>query len=103
MNRVEHLLVIAMEECSELSQEFSKRLRFGKGDCNPEDPKQTSIEDKITRELADLMALIQMLKQEGVLPEDSYAGYEKFNQMMQRKRRRVEEFLEYSKSRGTLT
>lgn len=36
MNRQEHLLVIAMEECSELAMELSKVARFGFDDFNPQ-------------------------------------------------------------------
>ena len=59
MNRTEHLLVILMEECSEVQKNASKALRFGLDDHAPD--SNISNSQMITNEIGDLYAAIQML------------------------------------------
>lgn len=52
MTEQEELLVILMEECSELSQEASKLIRFGGTDF-----------DRIEKEIGDLLCMIELLSE----------------------------------------
>ena len=97
MDRTEHLLVCLAEECAELAQAVSKALRFGLDDGHPE--RGTTNADDIARELHDLFGVIELLDESGALPQvramDSDAA-------INEKKLKVEKYLEYSKSRGTL-
>ena len=93
MNRLEHLLTIAMEECAEIQQAVAKSLRFGLGDTGPEGPRTN--EQQIQREFNDLLAVVRMLRNSGLeLHEDQ--------RLIQAKVSKVEHYLLYSKQRGTL-
>lgn len=91
MNRLEHLLTILSEECSEIIQECSKSLRFGIDD---DFIGKTNLE-KLTIEFNQMLAVVDMLKDEGV--------HIKIDQNIKSaKRDKIEEFLIYSRERGTL-
>jgi hypothetical protein len=93
MNRKEHLLTILIEECAEIQKDTSKALRFGLNDFYNTPPCN---KEKISTEVADLMGIYSMLVKEGVLdhfPEE----------LIERKKNKIEKFLLYSKERGTLT
>ena len=95
MNRREHLITIAAEECAELAQELSKANRFGMKDGYP--GKVETNAERIRSEFNDLVATLHLLEDETgeiltmLLESD-----------MRSKQRRVEEFLVYSKTVGTL-
>ena len=55
MNKKEHLMVVAMEECAEIQQAIAKSLRFGLQDHRPETPTMTN-EQEILTEYYQLMA-----------------------------------------------
>lgn len=95
MNRTEHLLTILSEECNEIGQRASKAKRFGLNEIQQEQPLTNA--ERIVQEYADLLAVVEMLVDEGhlVIPDLSEAKAAK--------KRKVEEFLRYSASRGTLT
>ena len=91
MNRREHLLTILGEECSELHQVCCKTLRFGIQDKHTGETKL----DWLNAEFNDLLAMIEMLKGEGIIMErneDAIAA----------KILKVEHFLLESKAKGTL-
>jgi hypothetical protein len=67
MNRIEHLLVCVTEECAEIAQAADKALRFGLEDGSPE--RQSTNAEDIVKEYSDLVALIRMLFEEGVLKD----------------------------------
>ena len=96
MTRTEHLLVCLAEEAAEIQQAVAKALRFGLGDGYP-NTKRTNARD-IMLEFYDLGAIIWMLQQtDDPLPTD----------IDQRKhwiakREKVEKYLEYAKSQGTV-
>ena len=93
MNRLEHLLVIFAEECSEVAQETSKALRFG---IDEKRDFPTSNRERISYEFSQLLAVKAMLEAEGVhIPID--LG------VMNEKQKKVEKYLIYSKKCGTLT
>lgn len=93
MTRKEHLLTILSEECAEVSKEVSKALRFGLDDIMPGQPLTNST--RITKEVADLMGILQMLYEEGLISRPMLYDLEN-------KKIRVEEYLKYSKKVGTL-
>jgi intracellular sulfur oxidation DsrE/DsrF family protein len=71
MTRTELLLVILMEECSEVCHRVSKALRFGLEDAQltsvaGEFPQHETNEQAIARELNDLMAVVDMLTAQGL-------------------------------------
>jgi hypothetical protein len=86
MNRREHLLVILGEECSELHKETCKILRFGFNQDNWM---------RLQQEYNDLIALIDMLKDEGIVVYEH-------DDMQSLKRLKVEKYLLESKELGTL-
>jgi NTP pyrophosphatase (non-canonical NTP hydrolase) len=56
MTEKEELLVILMEECSEVIQEASKLIRFD--DTDP---------DRIEKETGDLLCMIELMREKGVI------------------------------------
>jgi len=95
MNRTDHLLWNIAEECAEVAQRASKAARFSINEVQP--GQEFSNGDRILHEYADLVAVIEMLTEEGVLnmPKD-------FKQRVENKKTRFNKFLERSKQYGTL-
>lgn len=95
MNLQDHLLTILSEECSEVIKEVSKSLRFGLKDFHP---KYDNIpnDQRISNELCDLIAMVEMLQDEGVIPELS-------RDKIEYKKEKVKKYMEYSKKMGKLT
>lgn len=94
MNRKEHLLTCLSEECMEVAKEASKGLRFGLDDHHP---TQTGTnEQKINDEFNDLVAILIMLREEGVVT------IQIDDEKIKAKKEKVEKYLLYSKERGTL-
>lgn len=96
MKRAEHLLIILAEECGEVAQEASKALRFGPEEICP--VKGISNAARIVDEFNDLIAMMEMLRAEGVIPTEFIVS-----DKIAAKKKKVEEMLEYSKKCGTLT
>lgn len=95
MTRVEHLLICLMEECNEVSQRVSKALRFGLDEIQPD--QEFTNAQRMIAELQDLMAIVHMLNQAGVIP-DQWLSFP----AIKSKELKVEKFLEYSRQCGTL-
>lgn len=97
MTRTDHLLATLAEECAEVAQRVTKALRFGLDEIQPGQFKTNA--ERIKVEFLDLFAVWWMLCREGVLepiaPMDEPA--------IERKQRKVEEYLEYSDQQGRLT
>lgn len=98
MNRLEHLLTIAGEECSETQQRCSKALRFTMEEIHPdkiENPYQATNAERILLEFNDLCGALELL-------------YDcRIEELLDRlkiidKKNKIEKFLEYSRERGTL-
>jgi len=89
MNRTEHLLTILAEESAEVAQRATKALRFGLDEVQPDHVWNNR--ERIVQELNDLWAVAEML---GICRVDRIA--------IDRKKAKVEAFLEYSKKCGTL-
>lgn len=96
MTRKEHLLTILSEECAEVSQRASKALRFGVSEVQPEQPLNNA--QRIVEEFNDLFAVVEMLKNEGVLNEKELITRESIDA----KQQKVEKFLKLSLRQGTL-
>ena len=87
VNRREHLLVILGEECSELHKETCKILRFGFDQDNWM---------RLQQEYNEVIALIDMLKDEGIVVYEH-------EDIQNAKIQKVERYLLESKELGTLT
>lgn len=98
MNRIEHLLTCVSEECAEITQAVDKALRFGLDDGSPD--KTTTNAEDIVKELHDLIGVIELLDEAGAIP---YVHSIDTQKAIDNKKAKVEKYLEYSKSRGTLT
>jgi hypothetical protein len=66
MIKEENLLVTLMEECAEVQQAVAKALRFGLHRTSPSDRKTNA--DLIMTEYYQLIAVMETLVNEGVLP-----------------------------------
>ena len=97
MNKTEHLLTCLMEECAEIQKATAKALRFGLDDHAP-NSSSTNAED-IAAEIIDLVAVIEMLREENIIPSicdnDSKIAIEQ-------KKEKVKKYMNYAKERGTL-
>jgi hypothetical protein len=103
MNRQEHLLAIAEEECAEVAQRCSKALRFGLDEVQEGQPLNNRA--RIIYELTDLLATLEILGVvrfvdafDGSVAVAIDAGYAAIDA----KRAKIEKFLDYSASVGTL-
>jgi NTP pyrophosphatase (non-canonical NTP hydrolase) len=67
MDRTQEIMLILQEECAEVSQAVSKCFRFGMTDCYP--GTNTSNRDRLEEEIGDLLAMIALLEQAGVITE----------------------------------
>jgi hypothetical protein len=101
MNRDEHLLSIASEECNELAQRLIKAMRFGIDQVQPEshtegttdtssNPEQLNNRERIEREYSHLVAAMRML------------GINYDVQQTNAKVQKVERYLQICEGYGTL-
>jgi len=65
-------LLILQEECSEVIQAVSKIFRFGKDNFKPGKPK-TNL-DHLEMEIGDLLAMIDLLHQMGIIREEQISN-----------------------------
>jgi NTP pyrophosphatase (non-canonical NTP hydrolase) len=79
MNETEHLLTILSEECAEVAQRASKAVRFGLLEIQP--GQQEDNTRRLERELADLMAVAELLGLR-IRDEDKAAKLEKLKKFM---------------------
>lgn len=96
MYKIEYLLACIAEEGSEVSQIACKALRFGLNDHAPNSDMSNG--ELIVKELNDLLAVVEMLKDEGY-PLPMVGDRDD----IQQKKDKVERFMEYSKRSGHLT
>lgn len=89
MNSTEHLLTKLMEECAEVAQEASKASLFGMDEVMPGQPLTNR--SRILKELNDLWAVCEMLSLT-VVDRDA----------VEAKKEKVERYMEYARSIGTL-
>lgn len=105
MTRDEHLLVILAEECSEVAQRVSKALRFGLTEIEPGQALNNA--QRIVAEMNDLTAAYNMVAGAAVAPDSKFAGLfdgkpEAWFAAMKARQEKVEKFLAYSATCGTL-
>ena len=71
MTKAENLLIVAAEECAEISQAISKAIRFGLSNHNPLETCATSNENNIWVEFYQLQAVFEMLVERGIITKPS--------------------------------
>lgn len=99
MNNREHLLTCLMEECSEIQKPICKALRFGENDHYPNNqfPNATSSNIKdISDELDDLIGVMDLLREEGVLLRGIDVN------RVNAKKIKVRKYMEYAREHGSL-
>jgi NTP pyrophosphatase (non-canonical NTP hydrolase) len=96
MDRLEHLLTIAAEECAEIAQRISKAQRFGLDEIQPGQGYDNA--ERINEEFNDLIAVLRLIER-----ETGRDLTEIFGSSVRKKQRKVEEFLELSKAEGRLS
>lgn len=96
MNKVEHLLICLIEECSELQKEITKVLRFGFKEDHPElKPDFVSNVIRLKREINDIYAILDMLVVEDIdLSRDEILVNHKLDKLSR--------YMEHSKNEGLL-
>lgn len=94
MTRTEHLLVCLAEEAAEIQQAVAKALRFGLDDGYPRTDRKNR--NDIMREIADLIAVTEMLQEEKVLA----SPFVRFR--ISAKKAKVKKWLKYAKQQGTI-
>jgi NTP pyrophosphatase (non-canonical NTP hydrolase) len=67
MDRTREIMLILQEECAEVTQAISKCFRFGLDNHKPGKPKTNA--QHLEEELGDLLAMIALLEQTGVITE----------------------------------
>ena len=72
MNKTEHLLACLAEECAEVQHAVAKALRFGLDDGYL-GAASTNAQD-IAREFADVLAVVEMLEEDGALERAKTGG-----------------------------
>ena len=90
----EHLLQKISEECAEISKEISKALLFVLKDIEPNGFK-TNME-KIQDELADLIGVLELVTEEGILNKSQIFNQEKISN----KKKKVLKWMAYSVDKG---
>ena len=80
LTKRQEILVILAEECAEVAQECSKGLRW---------PEDSSRVDKLTKEIGDLMAMIDYAIEEELIDSSMVLGYKDM------KKEKLQEFSEH--------
>lgn len=92
--KIDHLLACIGEECGEIQQIIGKSIRFGIYDHHPI-TKETNLV-AIEREIHDLVAVYQMLK------ETTGGGSDILPHFLEKKKKRVLHYMEYAREAGQL-
>jgi len=95
MNRTEHILCCLAEEAAEVGHRVSKALRFGLSEI--QEGQALTNAQRITQELNDLLAIVELLEEVDVLDRstDIHA--------IDRKKNKVLAHMAYAERCGTLT
>mgnify|MGYP001586058321 CR=1 FL=1 len=96
MNAREHLLVCLAEEAAEVVQAVTKALRFGLHDSYPGYAGGLTNEEAVYAELNDLLAVVEMLEDDGSLTP--FMGVQSRGQ----KQAKVRKFMEHARRNGAL-
>lgn len=95
LTKREYLLTCFAEECNEVAQRCTKALRFGLDEIQP--GMELRNDERIMAEVADLFGVLELLTDGGVL---SYPL--ELVPFVQAKRAKVEFYLKYAQSIGTV-
>lgn len=98
MTRIEHILTIVSEECSEIAQHCSKAIRFGLLEVQPGQTLTNA--SRIYQEYVDLKAAMEVLHAHWMALVD---GTPSLGSMVDAKHRKIAEFLKYSAQCGILS
>ena len=98
MEHNENLLVVALEECSEVQKEISKALRFGIDNCPPDEPNITNGE-LILKEYYQLCAVMDMILEQGIITDLPEL---KKHKIYTNKKIAVKKWEDYSRTVGTV-
>lgn len=98
MNITEHLLECLSEECSEVIKDVSKSNRFGLNDRNVLNPTGPTNKERLIDELNDLIGVVNLLVDEGILPKDFVSSEKQIA-----KKKKVLKFIDYATSVGAIT
>jgi len=90
----EHLLQKVSEECVEVSKEISKALLFGLEDVEPKGINTNR--EKIQNELADLLGVVELLTDKGILNKSEIFHKNKISI----KKLKVLDWMKYSIDKG---
>lgn len=93
MNTTEYLLSCLIEECAEVIQRATKVQRFGLHEVQPEQSLTNEVRLRI--EVADLMATLRLLQDEGM-------NLEPLDDMVHSKIAKVKKYMDYSREQGCL-
>lgn len=94
MNKSEHLLSCLAEECAEVAQRVSKALRFGLTEVQPGQPLSNA--ERIAQELNDLIAVVELLEEAGLVPRTGTVL------AIEQKKIKVRHFMEYAEQIGAI-
>jgi hypothetical protein len=97
MNRTEHLLTCAAEECNEVAQRVSKALRFGLLEVQPGQPLTNA--ERIIQEFHDLFAVMEMLVDADAIPLTIISDHS----VVLAKMSKIERFMAISREQGVLS
>lgn len=102
MTREDHLLWGIAEECMEVAQRASKAARFGLDEVQPGQGLNNA--QRIFREFADLLTIIDMLVEHSEVFDAAHDGFTEnfFETWSVEKREKFEKFLTLSAERGRL-
>lgn len=91
------LLLKLAEECDEVSQRALKQIQFGRDEI--QSGQASTNGQRLYQELADLMAVIDMLSRMGEIPEEDISTY--IDDIVE-KQAKIIKYMEYSQSLGTV-
>lgn len=97
-SEIEYLLDCLVEECCEIGQRVGKAKRFTLDEMQP--GQNLSNQTRIRLEVLDLLTICSMLRDRGV-ELFNFASNADMRHMVE-KQRKVEKFMAYSRSLGTL-
>lgn len=98
MNDQEHIMTCLSEECLEVSKDISKALRFGLDDRNVLNPTGPTNRERIVDELNDLMGVIPLAVEAGILPQNWRNAEKQLD-----KQTKVKKFMGYAREVGALS
>lgn len=99
MNRVEYLLTQASSECCEVAHRMSKALAFGLGESQAGQEETNA--QRVVGEYMDLLAVMEMLQEEGLLQMPSEEEQARLKAL---KKAKVEKYMVYARTTcGTLS